>query len=70
MDDAEELTPELVEEAISALRRRCLEQRQRQVQQQIKDAERRQDLSSLSQLIQEKQELARALAGSAEPGIR
>jgi DNA primase len=68
MDDAEELTAELVEEAISALRRRRLELRQRHLQQQIKDAERRQDLSSLTQLIQEKQDLARALAGSTEAG--
>jgi len=65
MQEDEELTPELLEEAIEALRRRHLQRRQRQIQVQIAEAERRQDSAILGQLLREKMELDRSLAGVA-----
>jgi len=61
LDDGEELTPELVDGAIHALRRRGLERRQRQVRAQIADAERRQDATELGRLLRQKVEIDRAL---------
>jgi len=66
LDDGEELTPELVDGSIHALRRRGLERRQRQVRAQIADAERRQDASELGRLLRQKVEIDRAL-GSPGP---
>ena len=68
LDDAEELTPELVDGAISALRRHGLERRQRQVRAQIVEAERRQDASELGRLLRQKVEIDRALGSAAAPG--
>jgi DNA primase len=65
MQEDEELTPELLEGAIEALRRRNLQRRQRQIQVQIAEAERRQDSTVLGQLLREKMELDRTLAGVA-----
>ena len=65
MQEDEELTPELLEGAIEALRRRHLQRRQRQIQVQIAEAERRQDSAVLGQLLREKMELDRSLAGVA-----
>jgi DNA primase len=65
MREDEELTPELLEGAIEALRRRHLLRRQRQIQVQIAEAERRQDSAVLGQLLREKLELDRTLAGVA-----
>jgi DNA primase len=65
MQEDEELTPELLEGAIEALRRRHLQRRQRQIQVQIAEAERRQDSTVLGQLLREKMELDRTLAGVA-----
>jgi DNA primase len=65
MQEDEELTPELLEGAIEALRRRHLQRRQRQIQVQIAEAERRQDSAVLGQLIREKLELDRTLSGVA-----
>ena len=65
MQEDEELTPELLEGAIEALRRRHLQRRQRQIQVQIAEAERRQDAAVLGQLLREKLELDRTLAGVA-----
>ncbi len=65
MQEDEELTPELIEGAIEALRRRHLQRRQRQIQVQIAEAERRQDAAVLGQLLREKLELDRTLAGVA-----
>ncbi len=67
LDDAEELTPELVDGAINALRRRGLERRQRQVRAQIVEAERRQDASELGRLLRQKVEIDRALGSAAAP---
>jgi DNA primase len=68
LDDAEELTPELVDGAINALRRRGLERRQRQVRAQIAEAERRQDSSELGRLLRQKVEIDRALGSAVAPG--
>ncbi|MGB9106168.1 MAG: hypothetical protein WCC59_15535, partial [Terriglobales bacterium] len=68
LDDAEELTPELVDGAINALRRHGLERRQRQVRAQIAEAERRQDASELGRLLRQKVEIDRALGNAAAPG--
>ena len=65
MQEDEELTPELLEGAIEALRRRHLQRRQRQIQVQIAEAERRQDSAVLGQLLREKLELDRTLSGVA-----
>jgi DNA primase len=65
MQEDEELTPELLEGAIEALRRRHLQRRQRQIQVKIAEAERRQDSAVLGQLLREKMELDRTLAGVA-----
>jgi DNA primase len=65
MHEEEELTAELVEGAIEALRRRHLERRQRQIQMEIAEAERRKDTAVLGELVQEKLQVDRALAGLA-----
>jgi len=62
MEEHEELTPELLEGAVDALRRRHLERRQRQIKAQIVEAERLRDSDSLSRLMQEKVAVDRALA--------
>jgi hypothetical protein len=68
MREEEELTPELLEGAIEALHRRGLERRRRELQRQIAEAERKQDLTALSGLLQERQTLDRALAYIPEMG--
>jgi DNA primase len=62
MNENEELTPELMEGALSALRRRNLERRQRELRAKIADAERKGDSAALAQLLKEKVEVDRALA--------
>ncbi|HEV8524332.1 MAG TPA: DNA primase [Terriglobales bacterium] len=62
MRDHEPLTLELLEEAFAALRRRGLERQQRHLKQQIAEAERRNDLSALTELVEEKQRIDRALS--------
>ncbi|HXE91511.1 MAG TPA: DNA primase [Terriglobales bacterium] len=62
MDEREELTPELLEGAIEALRRRHLERRRRQLKAEIAEAERRSDSATLSRLLQEKVDIDRVLA--------
>ncbi|MGZ4837545.1 MAG: DNA primase [Terriglobales bacterium] len=67
LKDHEELTPELVDGAINALRRRAFERRQREVRAQIADAERRNDAVELARLLRQKIDIDRAL-GCAAPG--
>ncbi|HET7183993.1 MAG TPA: CHC2 zinc finger domain-containing protein [Terriglobales bacterium] len=67
LKDHEELTPELVDGAIHALRRRGFERRQREVRAQIADAERRNDAVELARLLRQKIDIDRALGGAA-PG--
>ncbi len=62
MQEEEELTEELLENALAALRRRQLERHQQQLKARISEAERSNDVSALMQLVQEKQKIDRALA--------
>src|SRR5438270_4475189 len=62
MDESEELTTTLLEQALQALRRRQLESRQRLLKNQIAEAERKQDQASLARLMQEKLNVDRALS--------
>ncbi len=65
MREQEELTSELVESAIQALRhKRQLGLRDRELKLKLAEAERRQDLGELLRLKQEKLELDRALAAA------
>jgi DNA primase len=61
MPEADELTQELVESAIEALRRRKLERRKRELGALIAEAERKNDAPGLVALIQEKVAIERAL---------
>ncbi|HET8666563.1 MAG TPA: toprim domain-containing protein, partial [Terriglobales bacterium] len=65
LDETEELTPELLENTIKALRRRALERRQREIKARIAEAERKRDSEALGRLLQEKVEVDRALSGTA-----
>ncbi len=62
MREEEELTPELLEEAVNALRRRDLERRQRDLKTRIAEAERRQDTAEVARLLQEKLNVDMALS--------
>ncbi|MDR3747605.1 MAG: DNA primase [Acidobacteriota bacterium] len=61
MDEREELTPELLESAIRSLRRRVLRRQLDDLQHQLKEAERRQDSTSASKLLQERLKIRRAM---------
>jgi DNA primase len=61
MQESDELTPELVESAVEALRRRKMERRKRELSTNIADAERKNDIGALSALLQEKLAIERAL---------
>jgi hypothetical protein len=65
MKDHELLSAELLHGAIGALRRRQLEHRQRDLRRLIADAERTNDAEAMSRLMQEKQEVDRALRHAA-----
>jgi len=66
MDEREELTPELLEGAIRSLRRRVLRRQMEDLQQQLKDAEKRQDPASAARLLQERVRLRKAMTASGE----
>jgi DNA primase len=66
MDEREELTPELLESAIRSLRRRVLRRQLEDLQQQLKEAERRQDPASAAKLLQERVKLRRAMGAMGE----
>ncbi len=61
MQEADELTQELIESAIEALRRRKMERRKRELNTSIADAERKNDAATLAALLQEKLVIERAL---------
>jgi len=61
MQESDELTQELVESALEALRRRKMEMRIRELSALIADAERKNDANALSALLQEKLAIERAL---------
>ncbi len=65
MKEDEEITAELLESSIEALRRRKLEVRLRELKDQIADAERKNDFVRMKQLIDEKLELDRQLRSAA-----
>jgi DNA primase len=65
MKDHEPLTAELLHGAIGALRRRQLEHRQRELRRQIAEAARGTDPLAVARLMQEKQEVDRALRHAA-----
>jgi len=69
LKDHEDLTPELVDGAIAALRRRTLERRQRELRGQIVEAECRADAAELGRLLRLKVEVDRALGGTAGAGV-
>jgi len=66
MDEHEELTPELLESSIRSLRRRVLRRQLEDLQQQLKDAERRHDPASAARLLQERVKLRRAMTAMSE----
>src|SRR5271166_2359680 len=71
MDDREELTPELLENAVRSLRKRVILRQLDDLQYQLKDAERRQDAVASARLLQERVKLRRAISGVGDsPGIR
>ena len=61
MEESDELTQELLESAIEALRRRKMEIRNRELNVNIAEAERKNDVGALSALLQEKLAIERAL---------
>jgi DNA primase len=67
MDEHEPLTPESLQAALEALRRRKLEQRRKELRGLIADAERTQDSAALGQLLREKTNLDRLLRPGQEP---
>jgi len=67
MDEHEPLTPELLHQALEALRRRGLEHRQRELKGLIADAERKQDTDTLGQLLREKMSIDKLLRPGQEP---
>jgi len=61
LHESDDLTQELIEAAVEALRRRKMERRKRELSSIIADAERKNDAASLASLLQEKLALERAL---------
>jgi DNA primase len=59
----EELSSQLAEQALHALRRQRMERQQRALKAQIAEAERKQDSATLARLMQEKLALDRSLSG-------
>ena len=66
MEDHEDLTPELVENAIRSLRKRAILRQLDNLQHQLKDAERRNDSALSARLLQERVRLRRAMSSVAE----
>ena len=68
MDDREELTPELLENAVRSLRKRVILRRLDDLQHQLKEAERQRDSAASARLLQERVKLRRAM-GSIGEGV-
>ncbi len=62
MQEAEELTLEMLESSLEALRRGQIERKQRELKARITEAERRNDAASLAALLQEKLKIDQALS--------
>jgi hypothetical protein len=67
MDGQEELSPELLENAVRSLRKRAILRQLDTLQHELKDAERRNDTAAYARLMQERVRLRQAI-GSATPG--
>ena len=61
MEGHEELTPDLLENAVRSLRKRAVTRQLEGLQHELKDAERRNDTAALSRLLQERVRLRRAI---------
>jgi DNA primase len=61
MEGDEELTPELLENAVRSLRKRAILRQLEELQHQLKDAERRNDPTASARLLQERVRLRRAM---------
>ena len=61
MEDHEELTPELLENAVRSLRKRAILRQLDDLQHQLKDAERRKDASASARILQERVRLRRSM---------
>ena len=61
MHESDEITPELVESAIEALRRRKMERCKRELNSKIAEAERKNDAGTLAALLQKKVAIEKAL---------
>jgi DNA primase len=66
MDSQEELSPELLENAVRSLRKRAILRQLDTLQHELKDAERRNDTAAYARLMQERVRLRQAI-GSASP---
>jgi len=66
MEDHEELTPELLENAVRSLRKRAILRQLDDLQHQLKDAERRKDASASARILQERVRLRRAMTAIGE----
>ncbi len=66
MEDDEELTPELLENAVRSLRKRAILRQLDDLQHQLKDAERRNDPAASARLLQERVRLRRAMTAVGE----
>jgi DNA primase len=64
MEDHEELTPELLENAVRSLRKRAILRRLDELQHQLQDAERRKDAAAQTRLLQERVQLRRAMTAA------
>jgi DNA primase len=65
MKEDEAMTPELLDPAVEALRRRKLETRQRELRNEIAEAERKNELGRLKELVTEKMEVDKRLRTAA-----
>jgi DNA primase len=61
MQETDELTPELIDSALQALRRRKLERDSRTLSHNIAEAEKKNDSAGLAALLQEKLRIEREL---------
>src|SRR5450631_2494639 len=66
MDDREELSPELLESAIRSLRRRLILRQLDDLQHQLKDAERRNDMALSARLLQQRIKLRQTMGSLGE----
>ncbi len=66
MADQEDLTPELLENAVRSLRKRVIVRRLDDLQHQLTDAERRNDSALSTRLLQERVNLRRAMQSASE----